>query len=260
MQILYDLFGYVAEAGKILGKEKMFQDSLLAVREKFAPMQIGSQGDLQEWLEDWDQKEKSHRHISNLYGLFPGNRISLEGTPDLAEASKVVLDQRGLEGNGWASAWKMACWARLSDPGKAMDNFTYYIGNYCLPNLFSICSGALQVDGSFGISAAIAELLMQSHQDKLHLLPSLPSSWETGNINGLKARGGFEIDMTWVNGQLDNANIHSFLGNKCVIRAKGKFEVKMEGYPVRMRIADDGLFEFETEPGKTYIVSQVGPE
>jgi len=257
MQILYDLFGYVAQAGKILGLDAELQDSLLATREKLAPMQIGAKGDLQEWLEDWDQKEKSHRHISNLYGLFPGNVISLLRTPELAEASKVVLDQRGLEGNGWASAWKMACWARLMEPEKAMDNFSYYIGHYCLPNLFSTCSRALQVDGSFGLTAAIVEMLMQSHEGKIHFLPALPDSWRTGKITGIRARGGFEIDLAWEDGKLKNATIHSFLGNKCVVQGDGKFAVKIGEEPVRMRIAEDGLFEFETEPGETYFITRI---
>jgi alpha-L-fucosidase 2 len=257
MQILYDFFGYVARTAEILEVDPQLQDSLIKTRERLAPMQVGSKGDLQEWLEDWDQKEKSHRHISNLYGLYPGNTISLLETPDLADASIVVLEQRGLEGNGWASAWKMACWARLLDPEKAMDNFTYYIGHYCLPNLFSICSGALQVDGTFGMSAAIIEMLIQSHENKITLLPALPQGWETGHLSGIRVRGGFEIDMEWENGELNMANLHSFLGRKCVVRAEGRFEVKTGGEKIRMRIADDGLFEFETETGKTYKITRI---
>ncbi|UCG28314.1 MAG: glycoside hydrolase family 95 protein, partial [Bacteroidales bacterium] len=256
MQILYDLFGYVAEAAAILEMDHDLQEKLLVARERLAPMQIGEKGDLQEWLEDWDQKEKSHRHISNLYGLFPGNVIFIRTTPALAEASKAVLEQRGLEGNGWASAWKMACWARLLEPESAMENFSYCIGHYTLPNLFSLCSRALQVDGSFGLTAAIAEMLMQSREGKIHLLPALPESWGTGYIRGIRARGGFEIDMEWGNGKLGNARIRSILGNKCTILADGDFRVNVEGKPVRIRIADDGLLEFDTEAGKVYIVNR----
>jgi len=256
MQILYDLFGYVAEAAEILGVDQELIKSLLLTREKLASMQIGENGDLQEWLEDWDQKEKSHRHISNLYGLFPGNTISARSTPELADASRVVLNQRGLEGNGWASAWKMACWARLYEPERALEIFSYYIGHYCLPGLFAICSGTMQVDGSFGMSAAIVEMLMQSHEDKIHLLPALPESWGSGNINGIRARGGFEINMEWKNGRLENAQIYSILGNTCAILADGDFSVTHVGEPVRKRLADDGLFEFETETGKTYIITK----
>ena len=256
MQILYDLFGYVAEAAEIIGIDTELKDTLLLTREKLAPMQIGKNGDLQEWLEDWDQKEKSHRHISNLYGLFPGNIISARSTPELADACRVVLEQRGLEGNGWASAWKMGCWARLYESEKALENFSYYIGNYCLPDLFAICSSAMQVDGSFGITTAIVEMLMQSHEDKIHLLPALPESWGSGNINGIRARGGFEINMEWKNGRLENAQIYSILGNICAVLADGDFSVTHVGEPVRKRLADDGLFEFETEAGKTYIITK----
>lgn len=227
MQLLNDLFGYVMEAGRILDKDPDFREQVRAVRGRLAPMQIGRKGDLQEWLEDWPQKERSHRHISNLYGLFPGNQISLQGTPRFAEASKVVLEQRGLSGNGWASAWKMACWARLFDPDQAMDNFHYYIHNYTFQNLFGICSRALQVDGMFGVSAAVAEMILQSHEGFIHLLPAVPSSWSTGRVIGVRARGGFELDLEWEEGRLKNLRILSVLGKLLVVRY-GRDEVRLD--------------------------------
>jgi len=222
MQLLNDFFGYVAEASEILGIDTAFREKVLETRERLAPMKIGKKGDLQEWLEDWEQKEESHRHISHLYGLFPGNQISVEKTPELAEAAKIVLEQRGLRGNGWASAWKMACWARLYDPEKVMDNFTYYVHNYCLNSLFSLCSRYFQVDGSFGVTAAVAEMLIQSHANELHLLPSLSDSWKDGHVKGLCARGGFEIEMQWADKKLKKTVILSKNGNSCIIRYKDK--------------------------------------
>lgn len=212
MQLLNDMFTYIVEAAKILGIDERFSERVIATRDRLAPMQIGAKGDLQEWLEDWDQKEESHRHISNLYGLFPGNQISAVGTPELAEASKVVLNQRNLVGNGWASAWKMGCWARLYDPDKAMDNFVYCMHNYTTNSLYSICSRYPQVDGTFGLTAAIAEMLIQSHEDQIHLLPALPIGWLKGKVNGLCARGGFEVSMEWSEGELQTVTIKSKLG------------------------------------------------
>lgn len=253
-QLLHDLFGYVVEAAGILDVDREFRQEVLGVRERLAPMQIGKNGDLQEWLEDWGQKEKSHRHISHLYGLFPGNQISLRRTPDLAEGCCVVLEQRGLEGNGWASAWKMACWARLQNPEKAMDNFQYYIHHYTYDSLYAICSRALQVDGLFGISAAVAEMLVQSHENELYLLPALPDSWRSGEVKGLKARGGFELDVTWEKSRLSYADIRSLLGKTCRLRVINSVKITTEGQSVPVVTTPDGLIAFETESGRTYTV------
>src|SRR6185503_8859057 len=187
MQILRDLFSAVAQAADVLKTDQDFKERVIAARAKLAPMQVGRKGNLQEWLEDWDETEKSHRHISGLWGLFPGHQISIRQTPKLAEASKVVLEQRGLEGNGWSSAWKAACWTRLGNGARAIENINYAIHNYTFNSLFSICSKAMQVDGSFGISAVIAELLIQSHEDELNLLPALPATWLAGEVSGLMA-------------------------------------------------------------------------
>ena len=227
MQLLNDLFSYVAEASEILGVDADFRERVLAARARLAPMQIGKNGDLQEWLEDWDQKEKSHRHISNLYGLYPGNQISANHTPDFADGARVVLNQRGLVGNGWASAWKMACWARLYEPEKAMENFRYYANHYATNSLFAICSGALQVDGSFGVTAAVAEMLLQSHEGELNILSALPKSWQNGEIIGLRARGGFEVDMQWQNGNLTSISVLSIGGNMLNLRYRD-IEVELQ--------------------------------
>jgi alpha-L-fucosidase 2 len=254
MQLLSDLFAYVAETADILGIDRTFRDALLATRAKLAPMQIGKGGNLQEWLEDWGQKEKSHRHISHLYGLFPGNQISARKTPELAEAAKAVLNQRGLVGNGWASAWKIACWARLQEAPKAIENFNYYIHNYCFDSLFAICSRALQVDGLFGISAAIAEMLLQSHGQEIHLLPAAADSWGKGFVRGLRARGGFEVGMQWENRQLKSAQILSILGESCRIRTELPVEVFVGGNRVNFRPAGDGLIEFDTDAKSIYEI------
>ena len=257
LQILNDLFGYVAEASKILGVDEEFRKKVLETRAKLAPMQINKKGELQEWLEDWGQKEKSHRHISPLYGLYPGNQISIIRTPKLAAAARAVLEQRGLTGNGWSSAWKMACWARLYEPEKAMENFLYYLQHYTFNNLFAICSNALQVDGSFGVSAAIAEMLVQSHEGFIDFLPARPASWLSGQVKGLVVRGGFEVNLEWDKGKLTRAEVLSRKGEVCRLRIKEKGQLKVKnsrGYIPAKKISQD-IFEFKTKAGEKYIIS-----
>lgn len=254
MQILSDLFLYMAEAADILAIDQEFKQKVLNTRKKLAPMQIGQNGDLQEWLEDWGQKEKSHRHISNLYGLFPGNQIRVRTTPELAEGCRVVLEQRGLAGNGWSSAWKMACWARLFNGAKSMDNFNYYIHNYVFDNLFAICSKSLQVDGSFGVSAAVAEMILQSHEDEIFLLPALPNFWENGEVRGLCARGGFEVDIKWEKTRLISALILSRKGNKCRLRTRDAVDVFNNGVKIKVKRYDKNLIEFDTKKDEIYKI------
>jgi len=256
-QILNDLFGYVAQAVDVLGVDAEFKARVLAARAKLAPMRIGRKGNLQEWLEDWDETEKSHRHISGLWGIFPGHQISARSTPELAAAGKVVLEQRGLPGNGWSSAWKAACWARLGDGARAMENFTYAMHQYTTNSLFSICSRAMQVDGAFGMSAAVAEMVLQSHENELNLLPALAGSWKDGEVQGLCARGGFEVGLRWRAGRLEHATILSKIGNTCRIRSTNTLKVISGNKAVRLTKPEKDVWEFKTAPGASYQLTYI---
>ena len=255
-QILNDLFGYVAEASVVLGVDQDFRERLIAARGRLAPMRIGRRGDLQEWLDDWDQREKSHRHISHLYGLFPGHQISATRTPAFAEGSRRVLEQRGLEGNGWSSAWKTAAWARLGRAPEAMANVSYAVKHYTTASLFSICSRQLQVDGAFGMTAAIAEMLLQSHEDAIVLLPALPAAWSSGEVRGLRARGGFEVGIRWREGRPVEASLRSTVGGTCRVRGAGGLRPTELGREVPVARPAPDILEFETAAGRTYLLTR----
>lgn len=257
MEILSDLFSYVAKASEILDVDEVFREKILKAKKKLAPLQVGSNGQLQEWLEDWGQKEKSHRHISSLYGLFPGNQISLQRTPELANGARAVLEQRGLEGNGWSSAWKMACWARLLEAERAMDNFAYAIHNYTYDNLFSICAKALQVDGSLGVSAALAEMLLQSYEDEIFILPSIPPSWKKGEVSGLRARGGFEISLNWDEHQNIILDVKSSLSETCRVRTPYPVRIEQTFPEISITREGDNRFSFKMQSGESCRISLI---
>lgn len=167
----------------------------------------------------------------------------------------VVLEQRGLQGNGWASAWKAACWARLGNGTKALENIHFAIHNYTFNSLFSICSKAMQVDGSLGMSAAIAEMILQSHEDELNLLPALPESWKTGAVKGLCARSSFEVGMRWKDGRIEEAFILSRIGNTCRVRCEVALQVTSQGRTVQVVRPELNVVEFKTTPGATYTLT-----
>lgn len=293
-QLVFDLFTNTIRAAEILGRDQAFASTLKEKRAKLPPMQIGRFGQLQEWMEDLDSPEDKHRHISHLFGLHPAAQISQYRTPELFDAARKSLEMRGDAGTGWSLAWKINFWARLLDGNRAYElvkdllylvqsndtNYTGEGGTY--PNLFC-AHPPFQIDGNFGGTAGIVEMLMQSHDGAIHLLPALPDPWDSGTISGLRARGGFTIEsLKWENGEVAEFKIKSTLGGNARIRTANELKgadglklqkvnginsnafyelaeipepvVSSEAELSSLKAADVYEYDFRTEAGKTYTL------
>jgi alpha-L-fucosidase 2 len=220
MQILRDLFTNTIKSAEILGVDPEFRGRLAVTRARLAPNQIGHAGQLQEWMEDWDLQapEIHHRHVSHLYGLYPGHDITLRGTPELAAAVKKSLEIRGDMATGWGTAWRICLWAHLGEGDHAFEILKTLISpERTYPDMFDSCP-PFQIDGNFGGAAGIAEMLMQSGNGEIDMLPALPKAWPNGTIKGLRARGGFEVSLIWKEGRLVSAMVKSSPGSPVTLR------------------------------------------
>jgi alpha-L-fucosidase 2 len=220
MQILRDLFAHTIQAAETLGTDEDLRAQLAAAHTRLAPNQVGRAGQLQEWLEDWDMRapEMRHRHVSHLYGLYPGRDIHRRDTPDLAAAVKKSLEVRGDKATGWATAWRLCLWTHLGDGDHAFQILKYLLSpGLTYPNMFD-AHPPFQIDGNFGGAAGIAEMLMQSRVGEIELLPALPKAWPSGRVTGLRARGAFEVDIVWRDGKLEQASLRALKGGTTRLR------------------------------------------
>lgn len=251
-QICFDALSNTLTSAKILGEDESYQQKLKETIDRLPPMQIGKYEQLQEWLDDLDDPRNQHRHISHLYGLFPSNQISPYKHNELFAAANKTLQQRGDEATGWSLGWKICFWARMLDGDHALTILTnmlkllpsedvanQYPQGRTFPNLFD-AHPPFQIDGNFGATAGIAEMLLQSHDDAVHLLPALPSKWKNGSVTGLKARGGFEIDIEWEEGIINHVKIQSNSGG--IIRVRAYDELEGEGLKVAEGDCPNPLF------------------
>ena len=252
-QLVWDVFTSYIEASEVLGRDENFRKDVASMKEHLLGPKIGKWGQLQEWMVDRDDPKDKHRHLSHMIAVHPGRQISPLTTPKLAEAARVSMNARGDGATGWSKAWKINIWARLHDSDRAYKLLSEMLQNNIFNNLYD-AHPPFQIDGNFGYASGICEMLLQSHMGEIHILPALPQAWPDGHVKGIKARGGFVVDIYWEKGAMAKAVVRSAKGGRCKVRSASPVTVRSEGRAVELVGRKDGVTTFETRSGGIYSI------
>ena len=263
MEIIRELFDNLIKSSEILGEDLQFREKILNVREKLLKPKVGKFGQIQEWYGDYPEKIVGHHHLSPIFSLYPGQWFTPQIDAKYAKAAKVTLERRTNNWSkfqAWPSAWAISLWSRLKEGDKACEVLNEFMKNSLHFNLFNVLFNmdyAFQIDGNFGLTAGVSEMLLQSHANEICLLPALPKAWIIGKVTGLRARGGMEVDIYWEEGHLKHATIKSLLGNECRLRIYEDVCITCEGKVILNIKANDGILAFSTEKNKSYIITVI---